>query len=82
MTPADVATAAVDIWPDNRQAVELFSRMGTQWRVGMSGPTGLDYNVLYRRMDRMGLTPEQYDALEQDLQVMEGTALNCMHDKD
>ena len=49
--------------------------MRTQWRVGMGGPTGLDYSVLYRRMDRMGLTPEQYDQMEADIAVMESAAL-------
>lgn len=44
----------------------------------MNGPTGLDYGVMYRKMDRMNLAPEQYDALEQDMQVMEGAALAAM----
>lgn len=65
----------MEIWPDNLRAFELFSSMRTQWRVGMGGPTGLDYSVLYRRMDRMGLTPEQYDQMEADIAVMEAAAL-------
>lgn len=48
--------------------------------MGMSGPTGLDYNVLYHKMDRLGLTPEEYDALEQDIAVMEAEALAVMND--
>lgn len=78
-TLEDVATDPVEIWPDNLRAVNLFAQIGTQWRTGMGGPTGLDYNVLYRRMDRMGLAPDEYDELEADIQAMEGTALNCMH---
>ena len=65
----------MEIWPDNLRAFELFSSMRTQWRVGMGGPTGLDYSVLYRRMDRMGLTPEQYDQMEAAIAVMEAAAL-------
>lgn len=70
----------VEIWPENLRAFDLFVALGTQWRVGMSGPTGLDYNVLYRKMDRLGLTPEEYDALEQDIAVMEAEALAVMNE--
>ena len=71
----------MDIWPDNLAAFEIFNFMGTQWRVGMGGPTGLDYNVMYRKMDRLSLPPDDYDALERDLQIMESAALACMHQK-
>ncbi|OFJ47656.1 hypothetical protein BA896_000165 [Janthinobacterium lividum] len=81
MTLEDVAADPVDIWPDNVAAFEIFSFLGTQWRIGMSGATGLDYNVVYRKMDRLLLTPEEYDALERDIQIMESAALVCMHQK-
>ncbi len=55
--------------------------MGTQWRVGGGGPIGLDYNVLYRRMDRMDLTPDEYDEMEHDIQILECAAINMMHKK-
>lgn len=47
----------------------------TQWRVGTHGPTGLDYNVVYRKMDRMGLTPSEYDDIEEDVRLLEDAAL-------
>lgn len=75
LTLDDVAGEPVEIWPDNRSAFELFGALQTQWRVGMNGPIGLDYNVLYHRMDRMGLTPERYDDLEADIAAMEVAAL-------
>ena len=76
-----MAADPVDIWPDNLAAFEIFNFMGTQWRVGMGGPTGLDYNVMHRKMDRLSLSPDDYDALERDLQIMESAALACMHQK-
>ena len=76
-----MAADPVDIWPDNLAAFEIFSFLGTQWRVGMSGATGLDYNVVYRKMDLLSLAPEEYDALECDIQIMEDAALVCMHQK-
>ena len=44
----------------------------------MGGPTGLDYNVLFHRMDRMGLSPERYAQIERDVYDMEIEALTVM----
>jgi len=68
----------VEIWPDNEQAFNLFSRLTTQWRAGAGGLYGLDYGVAFSMMDRMALTPEQYDALEADMRIMEDEALATM----
>ena len=70
---------SIEVWPDNLRAFQLFQGLRTQWRAGMGGPTGLDYFVAYHRMDRMGLTPAEYEQLDQDLQVMEAAALHAMH---
>lgn len=56
-------------------------RMQTQWRVGMNGPTGLDYNVLFRFLDRMDLDADDYDEMIADVQVMELEALNTINRK-
>ena len=72
---------SVEIWPDNVRAFNVFQGLRTQWRVGMGGATGLDFLVVYRRMDRLGLTPEEYDRLDEDIQVMEATALTVMHEQ-
>jgi hypothetical protein len=48
----------------------------------MGGPTGLDYNVLFRKMDRMKLSAAEYDQLEEDVRVMEFEALKTMNDGD
>ncbi|MCD5326766.1 DUF1799 domain-containing protein [Chromobacterium piscinae] len=79
LTAADLGQQQdVDVWPDNWQAVQLLNRMSTQWRVGFGGAVGLDYNVLYRMMDRLGLNPEGFDQMEADLQVMEAAVLELM----
>lgn len=31
------------LWPENLPAFELWAELQTQWRVGVQGPTGLDY---------------------------------------
>lgn len=66
------------VWPDHVQAYQLFRGLETQWRVGMNGATGLDYNVLYRDLDRLGLTPERFDELRCEVQVIERAALEEM----
>ena len=47
----------------------------------MSGPTGLDYMVLLRFMDRMALDDEEHEQLLDDIRVIESAALNEMHKK-
>lgn len=67
------------IWPENLQAYLLFDYMSTQWRIGFRGASGLDYSVLQHKMDRMNLTPEAYQALENDIRIMEDEALAAIH---
>ena len=66
------------LYADNVPAINLFTSLITQWRVGMGGAYGLDYNVLYHKMDRMGLTPDQYLELEAHVRVCEEGALQQM----
>lgn len=67
------------IWEENRQAYGVFCFMDTQWRVGMNGPEGLDYLVLYQKLDRMKLNDDDYQQLFDDVQVMEYAHLEALH---
>ncbi len=78
-TAEDFAQPPVAIWPDNQAAVELFISISTQWRTGPSGMTGLDYNVLFYRLDRMQLNPEQHEQLFQAVRSIEIEALAAVH---
>lgn len=71
----------VEIWPEHLAAFELFVELRSQWRVGMAGATGLDYGVMFHKMDRMGLTPERYEELEEQMRVLEHAALDEMSKK-
>lgn len=66
----------VEVWPENWPVFLLFDRMHTQWR---EGAIGLDYNVLFRFLDRMTLTPDEYDQMLSDIAVMEQAALTEIH---
>jgi hypothetical protein len=81
LTAEDFECEEVEVWPENHQAYLLFVSLQTQWRVSAGGASGLDFMVAYQRMDRMGLAPEEYDELDQDLQAMELAALAVMHEK-
>ncbi len=72
-----------EVWSDNMPAINLFSSISTQWRMGgMSGPTGLDYNVLFARMDRMKLSDQEYEWMFDDIRTIEAEALTAINRKD
>lgn len=76
-----VANESVEVWPENWPAFDLFLRMQTQWRDGMNGRTGLDYMVLFRFLDDIGLAGEDREQMMSDIQTLEIAALNEMHKK-
>ena len=75
----DEVTTSAEIWPENVLAYNTFYGLRKQWNIApMGGPIGLNFLVAYNRMDRMGLTTEEYNELDEDLQVMEDAALQAM----
>ena len=72
----------VEIWTDFEKAVDLFMFLGTQWRMGANGAIGLDYNVVYHKLDRMKLSDDDYAQMEADIQVLETAALAELRAKD
>lgn len=82
VTLDDYEEEAVEVWPENQPVYMLFVQLQTQWRIGMGGATGLDYNTLYHKMDRMKLEPDEYEELEDDIRTMEFAALGAMNAKE
>jgi hypothetical protein len=80
LTRDDVEDAEeiIDLWPENMQAFGLFDRLGTQWRVGMSGATGLDYTAVQAVMVLTGVKRSDQPALFDDIRVLERAALDVM----
>lgn len=68
-----------EIWQCNWKTVQMFNALGTQWRVGMGGAIGLDYNVIaaVARGLRIKLTPERFAGI----QIMEAEALRVMGER-
>jgi hypothetical protein len=75
-----VAAGDIEVWPDIWPALLIFERMGTQWRVGMNGATGLDYAVLFELMRREGVADADWLAMFDDLRAMESAALKEMRE--
>jgi hypothetical protein len=73
-----MASQTVEVWPENWQTVDLFIAIATQWRIGMGGPKGLDYNVLFRMIDNLGLPSNDWKVAFDDIRVMESAALESM----
>ncbi|WP_291299289.1 DUF1799 domain-containing protein [Elioraea sp.] len=71
--------AAVEVFPDNWQAVTVFVRMGTQWRrAGFKGiPTGLDYAAMPVVADASGIVLTEI--LLDQVRHLEREALAAMH---
>lgn len=67
------------LWPDNVQTKDVFVGMGTQWRVGMSGPIGLDYAAMPVVARALGVRRSDWADLLDGIRVMESAALELMH---
>ncbi|RJG10913.1 hypothetical protein D3879_14625 [Pseudomonas cavernicola] len=80
-TREDMGSDEFWVWPDNWQAVDVFITMGTQWRVGMAGATGLDYGVLNDVMRLHGIKKRGRDDVFAAVRIMESAALKVMHEK-
>ncbi|MNO64408.1 hypothetical protein D3C76_551360 [compost metagenome] len=70
-----------EIWPDNWLPLEVFIAMGTQWRTGAAGPTGLDYGVLREVMRLRGAPEADHAELFDWVRLMELEALAQMREK-
>ena len=77
-----IAAPDYEVWPDNMPAINLFNTISTQWRTSMGGVTGLDYNVLFNRMDRMKLSEQEYEWMFDDIRTIESEALSAINRKD
>lgn len=66
------------MWQENWPAVLFFSRLSTQWRTGIGCQSGLDYTAVLALLRTLRLPRTEFDALFEDVQVMEGEALREM----
>lgn len=65
----------VYLWPDNVTAWQCWCAVQTQWRVGMSGATGLDYAGVRALLDEEGLSGDERRAVFAGIRACEGAVL-------
>ena len=68
-----------EIWPEQEEALTMFLRCQTQWRCGPSGVIGLDYGVVIQLCNLYHVGDKCQ--LMEDLQIMEGRALELIAEK-
>jgi hypothetical protein len=68
------------LWPDVVPAVNVFQSMGTQWRCGAFGRTGLDYTAIPTVFRLLGVVKKDWAQVFDDLRTMEGEALLIMQE--
>ncbi|CAB3915005.1 hypothetical protein LMG26841_05203 [Achromobacter dolens] len=79
--PEDFPVAVIDLWPENVMPKDVFEAMGSQWRIGFAGPTGLDYGALTGVMRILRVPPDDEIDVFDAVRVMEGAALTMMNRK-
>jgi hypothetical protein len=80
-TAADFEREDVEVWPEHHDAWLIFTKMTTQWRADFNGRAGLVYESLYPLIDRLNLSPDEWDEMFDDVRVLESAALKAMHAK-
>ena len=78
---SDYGEKTVEVWPENMEVVRLFSMLGTQWRIGMSGPSGLDYTAVKSVLEMNGIKRKKQAEMLDLIGVMEKEALSVMHER-
>lgn len=68
----------VDVWPDNWETVQVFISLNTQWRMGFSGPTGLDYTAIEPVLRLVAIPTERWPELFLAIRIMERAAIDTM----
>ena len=69
------------MYPENLLALRVYQVLQSQWRVGMSGATGLDYGALPVVEDYLGIPrPQRRDVFEA-LQTIEYAYLSAVAER-
>jgi hypothetical protein len=77
--PASMQTPKeFEIWPEHQDALLLFLRCQTQWRIATNGVIGVDYGVVFSMMDLYAVDSKRQ--VFEDFQIMEGRAKELIND--
>jgi hypothetical protein len=70
----------VQCWPDNWQALQVFSALSTQWNVGMSGAVGMRYEAFSIIFEAFSIKKKARAELMYLLRIMENEALQVFRE--
>ncbi|MDX9668763.1 DUF1799 domain-containing protein [Pseudomonas sp. P8_250] len=76
----DLVEQEVEVWPDSWAGFMLFEAMSTQWKVGMGGAIGMDYQSLPVVAKYMEVPDELMPLAFNDIRVMESEVLKKMNE--
>lgn len=65
--------------PEIAPAVNIFRMVMTQWRVNGSRAIGLDYNVVFKLLDRLS-SGDAWDQIFDDIRILENAALEAIYE--
>jgi hypothetical protein len=71
----------VELWPESWVSFILFESISTQWRVGMGGAIGLDYQTIPLAAKYLEINDEEMPYVFRDVRIMEGAVLKQMADE-
>lgn len=71
----------MEVWPENAEALVVFAKLGTQWRHGFNGITGLIYGEVWRMIRRLRVPLERRDEVFAGIQVMERAVIEMSKEK-
>lgn len=69
------------LWPEHVPALRAWLDCGTQWRVGMGGPIGLDYAGVEAYLRAEGIRGVERRERFAELRIMERAALRAWAEK-
>jgi Phage related hypothetical protein (DUF1799) len=81
LTLADFEGEEFKVFPENWPIYLLFTELSTQWIMGPGGPCGLNYQVLFSRMERMAIAGDKWEDVFQGFRVMEREALAVISER-
>ena len=68
-----------EVWPEHKESLLMFLRCQTQWRMGPSGATGLDYRVVLELLRLYNI--KDLKAAMDEIQIMEARALELLNEQ-
>jgi len=83
LEPEDFAAESpvdgVEVWKPNWAAVAVFRDLETQWRIGMAGPSGLDYAAIEPTLRLNSIKRADWPDLFRCIRILEREALDVMY---